>query len=183
MQEIWFHIDKIQAAMKNMSIEERGMTVQAIAEAAARDDIKFLEQFDFVSIKEPAETARTDNHSDSETEVMLDQDKTFGALICIAYWWIPSLGKRISKPGNIRVSDWPANAEFITNHTYSWCGLPGEVWDEHADNHDDKPGWLCRWHANNLDTLPSPMVRIPHASNDDDDSLLPVVTMKDLIRD
>jgi len=55
MQEIWFHIDKIQAAMKNMSIEERGMTVQAIAEAAARDDIKFLEQFDFVSIKEPAE--------------------------------------------------------------------------------------------------------------------------------
>jgi hypothetical protein len=30
MQEIWFHIDKIQAAMKNMSIEERGMTVQAI---------------------------------------------------------------------------------------------------------------------------------------------------------
>lgn len=84
---------------------------------------------------------------------MNESEKSCVAMICWGRWWLPCLRRMLDKPGNLRVPDMPSDAEFIKNTGYGICGLPGEIWDEHADNHDDKPGWLCRWHAQNDESV------------------------------
>jgi hypothetical protein len=87
------------------------------------------------------------------------------AMICYGRWWLPSQQRAVDVPGNVRVLDMPGDAEFVKNTGYGPCGLPGQIWDEHADNHDDKPGWLCKWHA------------------EADGSCLPPVFLQDLLED
>jgi len=90
--------------------------------------------------------------------------KTCVAMICGGRWYLPSLKKTVSVEDNVRVLDWPADAEFIKNTTYGVCDLPGVAWDEHADiRAENEAGWLCAYHAY------------------DDESVLPTATVADLL--
>jgi hypothetical protein len=103
-----------------------------------------------------------------EELTMTEENKMCVAMICAARYWLPSLQKVVSVPGNVRVLDWPTDTEFIKNTGYSDCKLPGEVWDEKANiwaAEGQKSGWLCAFHGRG------------------DKSVLPTVTLYELFRE
>jgi hypothetical protein len=100
------------------------------------------------------------------------------AMICITRAILPS-GRGIELPSNVAVVDaktvwyereeriledgtvipqktWPDAGEImlIKNTAYRSCDVTADIWDEHADNRDNRPGWLCRWHAGTEEQAP-----------------------------
>jgi hypothetical protein len=90
----------------------------------------------------------------------MENHKTCVAMICGARWNLPSSKKTVHVEGNVHVADWPTDALFIKNCCYGVCGLPGQVWDEHACiRAEDEAGWLCAYHAHGDEsTLPTATV-------------------------
>jgi hypothetical protein len=53
MDVLWFHNEKTVAKMRDLGFEGFGRLVHGILEAAERNDLEYLAQFDFVRISDP----------------------------------------------------------------------------------------------------------------------------------
>jgi hypothetical protein len=53
MDVLWFHNEKTVAKMRDLGFEGFGRLVHSILEAAERNDLEYLAQFDFVRISDP----------------------------------------------------------------------------------------------------------------------------------
>lgn len=103
----------------------------------------------------------------------MEEKKFCVALTFESLWWLPGLQRHVWRDAVIRVEGWPDDAVHVENNGYSPCGLPGEIWDEHADGHDDRPGWLCRFHASAQQS--------PHNPERWDTSGVPSITLNQLL--
>jgi hypothetical protein len=53
MDVLWFHNEKTVAKMRDLGFEGFGRLVRGILEAAERNDLEYLAQFDFVRTSDP----------------------------------------------------------------------------------------------------------------------------------
>ena len=53
MDVLWFHNEKTVAKMRELGFEGFGRLVHDILEAAERNDLEYLAQFDFVRTRDP----------------------------------------------------------------------------------------------------------------------------------